>query len=116
MTDVFKKRMKKHRQTLNWNSSNIRKLKNIEGFYVGEVKGLHERTSVVFNIQNGLINVNDMLLPPENKFDYSFNIFDSTYKGKGIKSYYKDCERYVCYILILLEAYENTLDGLVGES
>lgn len=106
---VFKKRMKKHRQTLDFRQSQIKRLDELNGMYIGEVRGLHDRSHVAFNICKGIINVTDLMDSRSTKYAFKFNMVNHEFSGIGTRTYYKNCERFICYILILLSTMTETV-------
>ena len=103
VSEVFEKRIKKNRDFLDRTHSEIRHISDMNGIYVGQVKSIYDRTILAFHMQNGEIHLTDLLDSKDSKYDFKFKLANSEMTGKGSRTYYKNCERYVCFVLILLK-------------
>ena len=66
------------------------------------MKSIYDRTILAFTIHKGIVSFTDCLDSKNSKYSFTYNMFTHELKGKGSKTYFKNCERYVCFVLILL--------------
>lgn len=103
---ISQQKLAKHKLTLDRKRSKIRKLNDLsdEGLYCGEVSGFGDNgLHIAFVIRDGKILLSDCEEKSKSKFNYEFDLQRLTYSGIGTVNYYRDCERFVAYVLLLLQ-------------
>lgn len=103
MNEVLIKRLAKHKQSLDFRHSNIRRLGELKNILVGEVSGIYDTKSYCFIVKENIISISDLLDKKNTAIEFTYNITSNTYKGTGIRNHYKDCERLVCYVLTMVQ-------------
>lgn len=106
----------KHQYTLDKQNSSIKKMDELTGCYFGEVRQVAEIENateagyLAFLVRDGKINISDCLNKRSSKFDFTYDILTGEYKGRGTVNFYRSCERFVAYVLLMLDEVESS-DG-----
>ena len=96
-------KLARHRLTLDARRSRIKKLGALDdGLYCGEVSGVADNgIHLAFIIREGQIQLSD-LQSKKSKFNFVYDLSSGSYQGVGTVNHYRDCERFVAYVLIML--------------
>lgn len=104
---ISQTKLAKHRLTLDTRKSKIRKLNDLtdESCYCGEVSGFGDNgLHIAFIIRDGKILLSDLQTEKrKSKFSYEYDLLSGSYSGIGTVNFYRDCERFVAYVLLLLQ-------------
>ena|ERR1700752_2906524 len=103
MNEILLRRIKKHEQTIDFRNSSVRKLGDLDNLICGEVRGVHDKKPFAFFMKDGTISISDLLDHRNSKIEFQYSLVKNAYHGKGIRNHYKDCERLVSYVLLMLQ-------------
>lgn len=94
----------KHLKTFDNKRSHIKKMEELPNLYYGEVIGLgdHDGLYLTFIVRDGKIELSD-LLNKRSRFNFTYSLTNGTYSGRGTVNHFRDCERFVAYVLLLLQ-------------
>jgi hypothetical protein len=111
----MRRKIMKHQYTLDKQSSTIKAMDELKGCYFGEVRAVEngndtETGYLAFLVRDGKINISDCLNKRTSKFDFTYDILTGEYRGRGTVNFYRSCERFVAYVLLMLDGIENS-DG-----
>lgn len=107
LNSVLSRRIEKHRKTMNYAKSSIRSIDENSRIFYGEVMATYDLTHKVFIIRNGIVEVSDSLNLDNAKLSFTYDLKKGIYGGKGSKSNLSECEKYLCYVLALLQEYKE---------
>lgn len=103
MNEFLQRRIEKHKKTLDFRNSSVRKLGDLDNLICGEVRGVHDKKPFAFFMKDGTISVSDLLDHRNSKIEFQYSLVKNVYNGKGIRNHYKECERLVAYVLLMIE-------------
>lgn len=109
----MRRKIMKHQYTLDKQNSTIRKMDEIKNCYFGEVRQVESDFStetgyLAFIVRDGRINISDCLNKRNSKFDFTYDILTGQYTGRGTVNFYRSCEKFVAYVLLMLDGLESS--------
>lgn len=106
LNKALKRRILKHQYTMDKQCSKIKRMKELPNLWYGEVKSVEETSHLAFIVRNGKIEISDLLPLKESKFTFTYCLHTRSMNGKGTVNFYRTCEKYVAYVLFLLDELE----------
>lgn len=103
----LKRRVLKHQYTMDKLRCKIKKMREIPGVYWGEVKDVNETGHMSFLIKDNVISISDLKNRKESLIDFNYSLDSGSFFGRGTVNFFRHCERYVAYVLLLLDELEN---------
>jgi hypothetical protein len=104
LNEITKRKREKYRTTIDWQQSKIQKMQELPNHLFGGVKSKNDATYLAFLIRNGKIELSDLAISRQSRFNFTYDLKTGSYTGIGTVNYFRECEMYVFYVLLLLDS------------